>query len=183
MWKSSRYNFPAPMHAASPPSCRLQYVPKSLPFLAAVRRRKAQKLAESTAYEEKNGAAAESAALADTFFHFPLILIAIPPFGVSGVRLRTCQANPSFCVPLFSLEVVRCLVSPRTVCASFAGRLLTGKEKLWTRIAAGERAGYPLTNWLLALAVCLFVFDVAMRRFQYVTTFTLSSPMPAFPTE
>ena len=48
------------------------------------------------------------------------------------------------------------------------GRLLTGKEKLWTRIAAGERAGYPLTNWLLAFALVLFLADVAMRRLQYV---------------
>lgn len=48
------------------------------------------------------------------------------------------------------------------------GRLLTGKEQLWTRIAAGERAGYPLTNWLLAFAVVLFLADVAMRRLQYV---------------
>ena len=30
------------------------------------------------------------------------------------------------------------------------------------------KEGYPLTNWLLALAICLFLVDVALRRFQYV---------------
>ncbi len=48
------------------------------------------------------------------------------------------------------------------------GRIITEQDSVWTRPAAKARESYPLTNWLLALAVCLFVFDVAMRRFQYV---------------
>ena len=48
------------------------------------------------------------------------------------------------------------------------GRLVTAKDKIWTRIAAGERESYPLANWLLAFAVVLFLADVAVRRLQYV---------------
>ena len=48
------------------------------------------------------------------------------------------------------------------------GRLITPEENIWTHItnSAGEKRS--LTNWLLGLAVCLFLADVAMRRFQYV---------------
>ena len=48
------------------------------------------------------------------------------------------------------------------------GRIITEQDSVWTRISTGARESYPLTNWLLALAVCLFLADVAMRRFQYV---------------
>lgn len=48
------------------------------------------------------------------------------------------------------------------------GRIITEQEPVWTRLSTKARESYPLTNWLLALAVCLFVLDVAMRRFQYV---------------
>lgn len=48
------------------------------------------------------------------------------------------------------------------------GRVITPEEEIWTRIntSAGEKRS--LTNWLLGLAICLFLADVAMRRFQYV---------------
>ena len=48
------------------------------------------------------------------------------------------------------------------------GRLITEQDSVWTRLSTKTRESYPLTNWLLALAVCLFLADVAMRRFQYV---------------
>lgn len=48
------------------------------------------------------------------------------------------------------------------------GRVITREDPIWTRIAAKARESYPLTNWLLAFAVCLFLADVAMRRFQFV---------------
>ena len=48
------------------------------------------------------------------------------------------------------------------------GRVIDEEENIWTRISAGVREKRPLTNWLLGVAICLFVADVAMRRFQYV---------------
>ncbi|MCH5271981.1 MAG: VWA domain-containing protein [Lachnospiraceae bacterium] len=48
------------------------------------------------------------------------------------------------------------------------GRLITAEENIWTNITTGAREKRPLTNWLLGLAICLFLADVAMRRFQYV---------------
>lgn len=47
------------------------------------------------------------------------------------------------------------------------GRIITEEDPVWTRISTGAKEGYPLTSWLLALAICLFLADVAMRRFQY----------------
>ena len=48
------------------------------------------------------------------------------------------------------------------------GRLITEQDNVFTRISTGARESYPLTNWLILLAICLFVADVAMRRFQFV---------------
>lgn len=48
------------------------------------------------------------------------------------------------------------------------GRIITEEDSVWTRFTAKTRESYPLTNWLLALAIGLFLVDVAMRRFQYV---------------
>lgn len=48
------------------------------------------------------------------------------------------------------------------------GRMITEQDPIWTRLSTKARESYPLTNWFLALAVCLFLADVAMRRFQYV---------------
>lgn len=48
------------------------------------------------------------------------------------------------------------------------GRIITKQDPVWNRISTGAREGYSLTNWLLFLAICLFVADVAMRRFQFV---------------
>ena len=48
------------------------------------------------------------------------------------------------------------------------GRLITAEENIWTNIINGAREKRSLTNWLLGLAICLFLADVAMRRFQYV---------------
>ena len=47
------------------------------------------------------------------------------------------------------------------------GRMITTDDNIWTRITAGARGKRSLTNLLLALAICLFLADVAMRRFQY----------------
>ena len=48
------------------------------------------------------------------------------------------------------------------------GRVITEQDSVWTRLQAKARESYSLTNWLLALAVCLFLIDVTVRRFQYV---------------
>ena len=48
------------------------------------------------------------------------------------------------------------------------GRMITEQDSVWTRIATKAQESYPLTNFFLALAICLFLADVAMRRFQYV---------------
>ncbi len=48
------------------------------------------------------------------------------------------------------------------------GRIVTPDEEIWTDIKSGTREKRPLTNWLLGLAICLFLADVAVRRFQYV---------------
>ena len=48
------------------------------------------------------------------------------------------------------------------------GRLITPDEEIWTDIKTGAREKHPLTNLLLGLAICLFLADVAVRRFQYV---------------
>lgn len=47
------------------------------------------------------------------------------------------------------------------------GRIITEEDAVWNRISTGAKEGYPLTNWLLGAAVCLFLADTAMRRFQY----------------
>lgn len=48
------------------------------------------------------------------------------------------------------------------------GRLITTEEEIWNTITNGTRDKRPLTNFLLGLAICLFLVDVAVRRFQYV---------------
>lgn len=48
------------------------------------------------------------------------------------------------------------------------GKVITEQDTIWTRITAQAKERYPLTNLLTAFAVCLFLADVAMRRFQYV---------------
>lgn len=48
------------------------------------------------------------------------------------------------------------------------GRLITKQDSVWNRVSTKARESYSLTNWLLLLAICLFVADVAMRRFQFV---------------
>lgn len=48
------------------------------------------------------------------------------------------------------------------------GRLITPEDEIWTSLATGSGEKRSLTNWLLGLAICLFLADVAMRRFQYV---------------
>ena len=48
------------------------------------------------------------------------------------------------------------------------GRLIDEDENIWTRITNGAGEKRSLVNLLLGLAICLFLADVAMRRFQYV---------------
>ncbi|MCH5250308.1 MAG: VWA domain-containing protein [Lachnospiraceae bacterium] len=48
------------------------------------------------------------------------------------------------------------------------GRLISPDENIWTNITTGAGEKRSITNWLLGLAICLFLADVAMRRFQYV---------------
>lgn len=47
------------------------------------------------------------------------------------------------------------------------GRLITAEDEIWTHIDSVSGARRSLTNWLLGLAICLFLADVTMRRFQY----------------
>ncbi|MDE7254139.1 MAG: VWA domain-containing protein [Acetatifactor sp.] len=54
------------------------------------------------------------------------------------------------------------------------GRMIAPNEDIWTRIDARARGKIALTNWLLGLAICLFLLDVAMRRFQYVPKWKFS---------
>lgn len=49
------------------------------------------------------------------------------------------------------------------------GRIITKQDSVWNRISTKARESCSLTNWLLFLAICLFVADVAMRRFQFVS--------------
>ncbi|MBD5546643.1 MAG: VWA domain-containing protein [Lachnospiraceae bacterium] len=46
------------------------------------------------------------------------------------------------------------------------GKIITEQEPVFIQLSTGARESYSLTNWLLFLAICLFVADVAMRRFQ-----------------
>ncbi len=48
------------------------------------------------------------------------------------------------------------------------GKRITAQDPLWTHRKTTARAKYPLTNWLLAFGILLFLADVAMRRFHYV---------------
>ena len=48
------------------------------------------------------------------------------------------------------------------------GRIITEQDTVFNRLSTGARESRLLTNWLLFLAICLFVADVAMRRFQFV---------------
>ncbi len=48
------------------------------------------------------------------------------------------------------------------------GHVITEEDPVWNRIRARAGESRSLTDWLLALAICLFLADVAMRRFQYV---------------
>ena len=48
------------------------------------------------------------------------------------------------------------------------GRIITEQDTVFKRLSTGARESYDLTNWLLFLAIFLFVADVAMRRFQFV---------------
>lgn len=48
------------------------------------------------------------------------------------------------------------------------GRVITPDEEIWTKLDTGAGEKKPITNFLLGLAIILFLADVAMRRFQYV---------------
>lgn len=52
------------------------------------------------------------------------------------------------------------------------GRRITDQDSIWNRISTKAKESYSLTNWLLLLSICLFVADVAMRRFQFVPKWT-----------
>ena len=51
------------------------------------------------------------------------------------------------------------------------GRLIDAREDVWTHINTGAGEKRSLANWLIGFAICLFLVDVAMRRFQYVPRF------------
>lgn len=53
------------------------------------------------------------------------------------------------------------------------GRVITEEDTIWTNITNGAKEKKSLTNLLLGLAICLFLADVAMRRFQYVPKWRL----------
>lgn len=48
------------------------------------------------------------------------------------------------------------------------GRVITNEDEIWTSIDNGAGEKRTLTNFLIGLAIVLFLLDVAMRRFQYV---------------
>ncbi len=48
------------------------------------------------------------------------------------------------------------------------GRTITPEEAIWNKLDTGAGEKKSLTNFLLGLAIILFLADVAMRRFQYV---------------
>ncbi len=48
------------------------------------------------------------------------------------------------------------------------GKRITSEDDVWVRRKASAKEKYPLTNWLLAFGILLFMADVAMRRFHYV---------------
>ncbi|MCM1049251.1 MAG: VWA domain-containing protein [Clostridiales bacterium] len=47
------------------------------------------------------------------------------------------------------------------------GRLITKEDAIWSHIKATAGEKYSLANILIALAICLFIVDIALRRFQY----------------
>ncbi len=47
------------------------------------------------------------------------------------------------------------------------GRIITKEDSVWTRLKAEAGERYPLASLLIALSICLFMADVAMRCFQY----------------
>ena len=57
------------------------------------------------------------------------------------------------------------------------GRLIDARENVWTHINTGAGERRSLANWLIGLAICLFLADVAMRRFQYVPHFRWAERM------
>ncbi len=48
------------------------------------------------------------------------------------------------------------------------GKIITKEDNIWTNITDTTKGKRDLTNWLLGIAICFFLVDVAMRRFQYV---------------
>ncbi|MCM1262828.1 MAG: VWA domain-containing protein [Butyrivibrio sp.] len=47
------------------------------------------------------------------------------------------------------------------------GQLITKEDAIWSQIKATAGEKYSLANILIALAICLFLADIALRRFQY----------------
>ncbi len=48
------------------------------------------------------------------------------------------------------------------------GKIITPDEDIWKKIPVNFKGKREITNWLLGLALLLFLADVAMRRFQYL---------------
>ncbi|MBQ9141381.1 MAG: hypothetical protein IJX63_06250, partial [Lachnospiraceae bacterium] len=48
------------------------------------------------------------------------------------------------------------------------GRIIRPEENIWTKPKTNVKGKKDLTNWLLGIAIILFLVDVALRRFQYV---------------
>ena len=55
------------------------------------------------------------------------------------------------------------------------GRVITPQDTVWTALKTNVKGKKELTNWLLGLAILLFLADVAMRRFQYVPQWKVKS--------
>lgn len=54
------------------------------------------------------------------------------------------------------------------------GRLINDEDSVWNRIKTASGEKYSLASLLIALSICLFLADVAFRRFQY------TPPVPDF---
>ena len=51
------------------------------------------------------------------------------------------------------------------------GQIIDADTDVWGKVDAKAKEKHSLTNWLLALAILLFLADIAMRRFQYEPDF------------
>ncbi len=62
------------------------------------------------------------------------------------------------------------------------GKVITKEEDIWTDISDNAKGKRNLTNWLLGLAIGIFLVDIAVRRFQYVPNWKWRNKKPVVET-